>query len=530
MQKKNFILGGVTLICALFLLTGCNEIMSNLSNPVSSYLQLTESTTKIYRGQQYQIQYTTISDAKPVFKSADEKIATVDPNTGIVIGANKGTTKITVELPATENYNAATAEFTVEVDALLSLPAIEKEIAPGATYELGVTSQSDGTITYKSSNTKVATVDNTGKVTAVACGDATITVSVAATPKFNRTEEATFTAKVRVLTETGLNTIINTAAAGDGKVKVKLADGFTLTNDLNLEGKKIELDLMNSILTFTGNQSIIISENFTLKNARIDASNSKVQLVKLTKDETALSSVKKNSEVYTLAGKKDYYYLESINLDNVWVKNLQNDLITNQNIQWAIDNVTIKNSIIQANYTGSSTCVIWLGSNNTNQGSIHNLDVDGNIFYNIISNTTGTQRFISIGNSSNAIKAWGTTAAGGDGTPATAGSYIFWKFNNNICINVGYNKFGNNVPSSGNNMFMEGKDNIFYDVKQIYQFFTANANKTTTGNVIWCPNIGLNGNDTSRTDSNGNPLAVEEDPGITVPTTALDLVNGVKLK
>ena len=524
---KKHLLGGALLVSVLVLLTGCKEMMSSLDNPVDSYFKLAETSKTIYRGESYKIEYSTISDAKPIFKSADEKIALVDEN-GVVTGANRGTTKISVTLPATDYYNGASVEFAVEVDALLNLPKDSKEFTLNEEYNLGVTSVSTGAITYKSSDTKVATVDANGNVTAKGYGDATITISIAATPQYDRTETAEFAAKVRVLTEAELNTIINTAAAGDGKVQVMLKDGFELENDLNLEGKKIELDLMNSILTFKGNHSIIISDNFTLKNAKIDASNSNAQIVKMTNNNTVLGTVKKNGEVYTLAGKKDFYYIESVIIDNVWVKNLKNDLITNQNITWAIDNLTIKNCIIQANYTGSSSSLIWLGSSNSTQGSIHNMDVDSNTFYNI--DNKGTQRFISIGNSSNATKAWGTTSAGGDGTPATAGSRMFFKLNNNIFIKVGYNKFANNVPNSANNMFMEGNNNIFYGIAQIRQFFNSNNHKTTTGNVVWGPEGAVDNDDLSRKDDENNPIVTKQDPGITVPTEPLDLEKGVKIK
>ena len=521
---KKHLLGGTLLVAVLVLLSGCKEIMSNLSNPVNPYLELSENSIKIIRGQSYQIKYSTISDAKPIFTSADEKIATVDAN-GIVRGANKGTTKITVKIPATECYNGASLEFLVEVDALLSLPAEEAEIGLGAglPYHIGVTTESNGLITYESSNPNVATVDNNGNVTPVACGDAIIYISIAATPEFDRTETAVFNAKVRVLNETDLNTIINTAAAGDGKVQVMLKDGFELENDLNLEGKKIELDLMNSILTFKGNHSIIISHKFTLKNAKFDLTNSSSQLIQLSQNETVRGTLKKSTEVYTSANQTDYCLIDGITLEKVWVKNLKSDLISDRNTKWAPENVTITNCIVQANYTGSSSSVLWF-----NSSSVHNMNVDGNIFYNIYSDKTkGTQRFISCMNSSNAVKVYGTTK---NWNTDPTGVHIDWKFNNNICINVGYNKFGNNVINSANSITMEGKDNIFYNVKQIYQFFTANAVKTTTGNKIWCPDIDLNTTDTSRTDKDGHPLSVNEDPGITVPTEPLDLVNGVKVK
>lgn len=63
--------------------------------------------------------------------------------------------------------------------------------AESATYTLGeafsapnFTTVSDGEITYKSSNPEVATVDNSGNITAIAAGTTTITASVAATDTY----------------------------------------------------------------------------------------------------------------------------------------------------------------------------------------------------------------------------------------------------------------------------------------------------------------------------------------------------------
>lgn len=63
--------------------------------------------------------------------------------------------------------------------------------AESATYTLGeafsapnFTTISDGEITYKSSNPEIATVDNSGNITAIAAGTTTITASVAATDTY----------------------------------------------------------------------------------------------------------------------------------------------------------------------------------------------------------------------------------------------------------------------------------------------------------------------------------------------------------
>ena len=55
----------------------------------------------------------------------------------------------------------------------------------GQTAEISVTTNSDGAVSYSSSAPSIATVDAAGKVTGVAAGTATITVSVAATANFN---------------------------------------------------------------------------------------------------------------------------------------------------------------------------------------------------------------------------------------------------------------------------------------------------------------------------------------------------------
>jgi hypothetical protein len=268
MQKKNLFASAVLMLCTLFVFTGCKEVMSSLDNPVNSYFKLTETSTKIYRGQSYQIKYTTISDAKPIFKSSDEKIALVDEN-GVVTGANRGTAKISVELPATDYYNGASAEFTVEVDALLNLPLDAKELALNEEYNLGVTSVSTGAITYKSSDTKVATVDAAGNVTAKGYGDATITISIAATPEYDRTETAEFAATVRIQDITQFNAAL--AAIEDG------GEGTLLLGKDAIFAYNANVDFANKKLTILGeeknpaifnyNGSLKIKRGLIIKNA-----------------------------------------------------------------------------------------------------------------------------------------------------------------------------------------------------------------------------------------------------------------------
>ena len=269
MKKKN-LLGGALLVAVLVLLSGCKEIMSNLSNPVNAYLQLKQASVKIYRGQSFKMSdyYSTISDAKPIFTSADESIATVDEN-GVVTGANRGTTKITIEVPANEYYNGASIELEVEVDALLVLPLDAKELALNEEYNLGVTSVSSGAITYVSSNTDVATVDADGNVTAKGYGDATITVSIAATPEYDRTESVDFAATVRIQDITQFNAALAAIEdGGEGTLLLGKDATFAYTANVDFANKKLTiLGEEKNPAVFNYNGSLKIKRGLTIKNA-----------------------------------------------------------------------------------------------------------------------------------------------------------------------------------------------------------------------------------------------------------------------
>ncbi len=75
-------------------------------------------------------------------------------------------------------YQASQLKLT-SVPGVVTVAAT-KSVAKDATVELGATTNSTGSLSYASSDESVATVDDTGVVTGVAAGTATITVSVAA--------------------------------------------------------------------------------------------------------------------------------------------------------------------------------------------------------------------------------------------------------------------------------------------------------------------------------------------------------------
>ena len=113
MKKSSFLLGGALLLVSLFT-TSCKEIMSNLDQPVSSFLELKKSSSILEPGQTCTIEASTISTSPITYKSLNPDKATVDAK-GVVTAVDDGEATIVVETAAAENYLAGKAEFKVYV-------------------------------------------------------------------------------------------------------------------------------------------------------------------------------------------------------------------------------------------------------------------------------------------------------------------------------------------------------------------------------------------------------------------------------
>ena len=78
-----------------------------------------------------------------------------------------------------------TPQASGKTDAGLTATPSSASLTVGGTQQITASATSDGAITYSSSNTNVATVNASGKVTAVAVGNATITTSIAETETYD---------------------------------------------------------------------------------------------------------------------------------------------------------------------------------------------------------------------------------------------------------------------------------------------------------------------------------------------------------
>ena len=130
-------------------------------------------------GSQATVYPSSLTDKTVTWKSSNTKIATVS-STGKVTGVKAGTANITCTSKAT----GLKATCTVTV-GYVKLEKTEVVVEKGKTLTLKATVYpsllSDKTVTWKSSDTKIATVSTAGKVKGVKAGTATITATSKAT-------------------------------------------------------------------------------------------------------------------------------------------------------------------------------------------------------------------------------------------------------------------------------------------------------------------------------------------------------------
>lgn len=125
--------------------------------------------------------YTTTSTGAITYSSSKTSVATINA-AGLITAVGEGTATITLNQKADENYKSGTATITVTVTDIRAASTLaltsdaSVSIKEGETSQIAITGAA-GAVTYASSKASVATIDNTGKITAVAAGTATITIT-----------------------------------------------------------------------------------------------------------------------------------------------------------------------------------------------------------------------------------------------------------------------------------------------------------------------------------------------------------------
>ena len=130
-KTMRFLLAAVALV---FGMTSCDEFKSFMDNPANSYLEVKSEAVTIVEGETYDLKVSTISDQPITLTSSDEKVVTVSAE-GVITAIAVGKATITVSVPASANYAAATKQVEVEVVSVLK-NALENGAKIGFSFNL----------------------------------------------------------------------------------------------------------------------------------------------------------------------------------------------------------------------------------------------------------------------------------------------------------------------------------------------------------------------------------------------------------
>ena len=134
-------------------------------------VKFAKKSAVVYKGKTATVKATLAGVSSVTYKSSNTKIATVNSKTGTVKGIKAGTVTIT----ATSGKLKATYKLTVK-NPTFTLTKSSATIAKGKTTIIRSKATPVSTVTYTSSNKKVATVTGKGVVKGISKGKATITV------------------------------------------------------------------------------------------------------------------------------------------------------------------------------------------------------------------------------------------------------------------------------------------------------------------------------------------------------------------
>ena len=201
--------------------TSSNSITTKTLQSVSATgisLNTTSLTLKVGSTEQLSVSVSpnNATDKTVSWSSSNTKVAAVN-NSGVVTAKAEGTATITAK---THNGKTATCKVTVQSNVVqptsVSLSEKSLNLNEGDSKKLSATvspSNATKTLTWKSSNTSVAAVDNNGNVTAKDAGSATITV----TTQNGKTAQCQVNVYSRIINPTSISLSEGSIKLGEGE-------------------------------------------------------------------------------------------------------------------------------------------------------------------------------------------------------------------------------------------------------------------------------------------------------------------------
>ena len=185
-EDENFSGSPVTEISATD--TGKKEFYAKWEQKANAGLSVDAVPEKTYGDPAFQLNVHADSDGKVTYSSDNGDTATVDEN-GTVTIHQVGTATLTIRIAETAKYLPGEVTVTITVvrkNATLTVDKLTYNVTYGdADFIIGYASEGESSVTFTSSNEKVATVDKNGVVHIVSAGSATITLNMEQSGNYN---------------------------------------------------------------------------------------------------------------------------------------------------------------------------------------------------------------------------------------------------------------------------------------------------------------------------------------------------------
>ena len=274
--------------------------------------------------------------------TSDAKVATVDAG-GKVTGVAAGTATITVT--TADGGKTATCKVTVTGTAVtgvtLDKTTLSLRAGESATLTAAVApdNAANKSVSWKSSNTAVATVDAGGKVTAVAPGSATITVTTA---DGNKTASCQVTVTASTVAVTGVTlepSTLNLEAGGTGKLTATI-------NPSNATNKSVSWSSDNTSVarvSADGTVTAVAPGSATVTVTTADGNKTASCTVTVTASTVAVTGVTLDQSAMTLTEGETGRLTATINPGDA----------TNKSVSWSSDNT----AVAQVSADGTVTAV-----------------------------------------------------------------------------------------------------------------------------------------------------------------------------
>lgn len=170
-HKRKFLGAALAVICMVSMLMISGYHTTVYASSGYEYVLLNKYTKTMKIGDEFYLIAVTSNGKKPRFSSSDTSVASVNTY-GKITAKKAGTATITAKIANGE----ASCKVTVE-KTTITLSQKNISLENGYTIRLKATASTGHTVTYKSSKSSVASVDENGLITAKKPGETTITVT-----------------------------------------------------------------------------------------------------------------------------------------------------------------------------------------------------------------------------------------------------------------------------------------------------------------------------------------------------------------